>query len=129
RTLQTVGGTNPWLDIYGLVSIAKMRFFGPRLRQLMADHHPYADLGLNQERLTRWHPLNRGLYLGARIHLPGLLLNAKGDRVAMHSFVETRCPFLDERVFAFMDILHPRWMMRGFLVNYLLILLGARWRS
>jgi asparagine synthase (glutamine-hydrolysing) len=127
RTLKTVGGSNPWLDIYGLVSIAKMRFFGPELRQVMVDHHPYADLGLNQERLKRWHPLNRGLYLGARIHLPGLLLGAKGDRVAMHSSVETRYPFLDERMFSFLAGVHPRWKMRGFGDKYLLRLLAQRY--
>ena len=53
---QAVGGPNPWLDIYGLVSIAKMRFFGPELRQVMADNIPYADLGLNQERLQALAP-------------------------------------------------------------------------
>ena len=127
RTLETVGGPNPWLDIYGLVSIAKMRFFGPELRQVMADNHPYADLGLNQERMKRWHPLNRGLYLGARIHLPGLLLNAKGDRVAMHSSVETRYPFLDDEVFSFLARIHPRWKMKGFGDKYLLRLLAERY--
>jgi asparagine synthase (glutamine-hydrolysing) len=93
----------------------------------MADNHPYADLGLNQERLGRWHPLNRGLYLGARIHLPGLLLNAKGDRVAMHSSVETRYPFLDEKVFAFLAGVHPRWKLRGFGDKHLLRLLAERY--
>ncbi|HWY86420.1 MAG TPA: asparagine synthase (glutamine-hydrolyzing), partial [Gemmataceae bacterium] len=127
RTLATVGGPNPWLDIYGLVSIAKMRFFGPELRQVMLDNNPYADLGFNQDRLRRWHPLNRGLYLGARIHLPGLLLNAKGDRVAMHSSVETRYPFLDERVFSFLAGLHPRWKMRGLRDKHLLRLLAERY--
>jgi asparagine synthase (glutamine-hydrolysing) len=127
RTLAVVGGPNPWLDIYGLVSIAKMRFFGPELRQVMADHHPYADLGLNQERLAHWHPLNRGLYLGARIHLPGLLLNAKGDRVAMHSSVETRYPFLDEDVYSFLAGIHPRWKMRGLGDKHLLRLLAERY--
>ena len=39
--------------------------------------------------------------------LPGLLLNAKGDRVAMNSSVETRYPFLDEEVFAFLAQLAP----------------------
>ncbi len=92
RSMATVGGPNPWLDIYGLVSIAKVRFFGPELRQTMMDNNPYADVGLNQQRIARWHPLNRGLYLGARIHLPGLLLASKGDRVAMHSSVENALP-------------------------------------
>jgi asparagine synthase (glutamine-hydrolysing) len=59
--------------------------------------------------------------------LPGLLLNAKGDRVAMHSSVETRYPFLDEDVFAFLARLHPRWKLRGFQDKYLLRLLAERW--
>ena len=67
------------------------------------------------------------LYLGGRVHLPGLLLNAKGDRVAMHSSVETRYPFLDEDVFAFLAQLHPRWKLRGLRDKYLLRLLAERW--
>ena len=94
---------------------------------MIQDHEPYADLGLNRERLNRWHPLNRALYVGARVHLPGLLLNAKGDRVAMHSSVETRYPFLDEEVFSFLAKLHPRWKMRGFRDKHLLRLLAERW--
>ena len=34
--------------------------------------------------------LNRGLAVGARTLLAGMLLSAKGDRVAMWSSVETR---------------------------------------
>ncbi len=128
RTLQTVAGPNPWLDIYGLVSIAKLRFFSPALRQTMAEDLPYADLGLNVERMRKWHPLNRGLYLGARIHLPGLLLNAKGDRIAMHNSVEGRYPFLDENVFTLLAGIEPRWKLRGlFGDKHLLRLLAARY--
>src|SRR5262249_47062221 len=85
------------------------------------------DLQLDLERLRRWHPMNRALYLGARVMLPGLLLQAKGDRVAMHSSVETRYPFLDEEVFAFLARLHPRWKLRGLHDKYLLRLLAERW--
>ena len=56
----------------------------------------------------------------AACHLPGLLLNAKGDRVAMNSSVETRYPFLDEEVFAFLAKLDPRWKLHGFREKYLL---------
>ena len=107
RSRQAVGGPNPWLDLYGLVSLSKLRFFGPAMRERHGGSHPYRDLGLNLDRARRWHPLNRGLYVGARIHLPGLLLNAKGDRVAMHSSVETRYPFLDEEVFSFLARIDP----------------------
>jgi asparagine synthase (glutamine-hydrolysing) len=78
----------------------------------LGDHTPFEDLGLNVERAKRWHPLNRSLYVGARVMLPGLLLSCKGDRVAMNSSVETRYPFLDEDVFAFLAKLHPDWKMR-----------------
>ena len=47
------------------------------------------------------------------MHLPGLLLNHKGDRVAMANSVETRYPFLDENVIALVSKLHPRWKLRG----------------
>jgi asparagine synthase (glutamine-hydrolysing) len=59
--------------------------------------------------------------------LAGLLLASKGDRVAMHSSVETRYPFLDEDVFAFLATLHPRWKLRGFCEKYLLKRLAERW--
>jgi asparagine synthase (glutamine-hydrolysing) len=127
RTLQAVGGPNPWLDIYGLVSLSKLRFFSRDLLATLADHCPYEDLQLNLNRAARWHPLNRALYVGARVHLPGLLLNAKGDRVAMHSSVETRYPFLDEDVFSFLAKLPPRLKMRGFGDKHILRLLAERW--
>ncbi len=128
RSQQAVGGHNGWLDIYGLMSMSKLRFFSPKMKEELADHVPYEDLDLNRERLERWHPLNRELYLSARAHLAGLLLNAKGDRVAMHSSVETRYPFLDEAVFAFLAKVHPRWKLRGiFHDKYLLRRVAGRW--
>ena len=62
--------------------------------------------------MARWHPLNRSLYLGYKVHLAGLLLSQKGDRVAMANSVETRYPFLDEEVIAFAARMHPRWKLR-----------------
>ena len=127
RLQRTNGGTNAWTDIYGLMSLSKLLFFSAGMKEALVDHLPYEDLQPNLERLRRWHPLNRALYLGARIHLPGLLLNAKGDRVAMHSSVETRYPFLDEEVFAFLARVHPRWKLHGLQDKYLLRLLAERW--
>ena len=59
--------------------------------------------------------------------LPGLLLAAKGDRVAMNSSVETRYPFLDEEVFAFLAKLHPVWKMRGLRDKLVLRYMAQRW--
>jgi asparagine synthase (glutamine-hydrolysing) len=124
---EMVGGDNAFLEVYGVVSLSKLRFFSEEMRASLGGRSAYADLGLNVERLRRWHPVNRGVYFGGRILLPGLLLSAKGDRVAMHSSVETRYPFLDEEVFSFLAKLHPRWKLRGLKDKYLLRLLAERW--
>jgi asparagine synthase (glutamine-hydrolysing) len=125
---RAVAGHNGWMDVYGLMSMSKLRFFSPRLKEQVLDHCPYDDLGLDAERMRRWHPLNRELCLGARAHLVGLLLNAKGDRVAMHSSVETRYPFLDEAVFSFLAKVPPRYKLRGLLGDkYLLRRVADRW--
>jgi asparagine synthase (glutamine-hydrolysing) len=127
RNEEAVAGPNAWINLYGIVSMSKLRFYSRPMFEATADHAPYADLQLNVERMRRWHPLHRGLYLGARVLLPGLLLHAKGDRVAMHSSIETRYPFLDEDVFAFLARLQPRWKLHGFQDKYLLRLLAERW--
>jgi len=127
RARDAIGGPNPWLDIYGLVSLSKLRFFGPALREVMAHNLPYADLGLNLERAKRWHPLNRGLDVGARVHLPGLQMHAKGDRIGMHNSVETRYPFIDEDVVAFLAGIDPRMKMKGFGDKHILRMMAERY--
>lgn len=127
RSLEAAGGHCAWHDLYGMMSRTKWMFYSRSMHEAVADHVPFEDIGFDTERMKRWHPLNRALCVGARIHLPGLLLNAKGDRVAMHNSVETRYPFLDEDVFQFLAGIHPRWKMRGFKDKYLLRRLAERW--
>jgi asparagine synthase (glutamine-hydrolysing) len=127
KVQDTIAGHSPWLDIYGLVSLSKLRFFSRPTLDALADHVPYADLGPNVERMRKWHPFNRALWLGVRSHLAGLLLNAKGDRVAMNSSVEARYPFLDEAVFDYLAPIHPRWKMRRLTEKYLLRRLAERY--
>ncbi len=127
RAQESVGGHNAFHDIYGLMSLSKFRFFSPGMHETLRDHVPYADLAPDVDRMRRWHPLNRALWVGIRGHLPGLLLNAKGDRVAMNASVEARYPFLDEEVFAFLAPLHPRWKLRRLTEKYLLRRLAERW--
>lgn len=122
-----IGGPNAWIDAYGLLGLSKLRFYNPAMREVLAQGTPWADLGMNLERARRWHPLNRGVWVAARVTLGGLLLQAKGDRVAMNSSVEVRYPFLDEDVFDFLASVHPRWKLRGFRDKHLLRLLAARW--
>ncbi len=127
RAQAAVGGHNAWLDIYGVLSMSKLRFFSPDMMKLIEDCSPYEDLGFNLDRMRRWHPLNRELALGARVQLAGLLLNAKGDRVAMNSSVETRYPFLDETVFDFLAKVPPRWKLRRMRDKALLRVVAERW--
>lgn len=109
-----VGGPNGWLDVYGIMSLNKLRFFVPEVRDKLLARLAWEDLDLPAE-LHRWHPFNRQMYVGARVMLPGHLLASKGDRVAMNSSVETRYAFLDDDVLAYIAKLHPRWKLRGLL--------------
>lgn len=127
RTADAVGGYNGWLDVYGLMSMSRLMFFSEEMREAVGDHVPYEDLQLDTARMARWHPLNRALALGARVMLNGMLLAAKGDRVAMNSSVETRYPFLDDGVIGFLAGIHPKWKLRGLRDKYLLRLMAERW--
>ena len=122
----TVGGAHAQTALYHLVSHARDRYFSADLKSRIGDHTPYDDVPLDLERMRRWSRLNQSLYYGYKIHLAGLLLNHKGDRVAMANSVETRYPYLDEDVIAFLSRLAPRWKLRGLRDKYLLRHAAAR---
>jgi asparagine synthase (glutamine-hydrolysing) len=126
RIRRSIGHHSAFQDIYSVMTVSRWRFLAPHVLEELNDYNPYLELEPNEERLKRWHPLNQGLYWAGRIHLPGHLLSLKGDRVAMNSSVETRYPFLDERVFEYLAKLHPSWKMRGFQDKYILRLVGER---
>jgi len=124
---KSIGGPNAWIDAYGVLGLSKLRFYTGRMREVLETTNPWADLQMPLDRAKRWHPLNRGVWVAARVTLAGHLLQAKGDRVSMHSSVEVRYPFLDENVFDFLAGLHPHWKLRGFRDKHLLRLLAERW--
>jgi asparagine synthase (glutamine-hydrolysing) len=123
----SIGGPNAWIDAYGILGLSKLRFYAAPMREVLEKFNPWEDLQMPLARAKRWDPLNRGVWIAARVTLAGHLLQAKGDRVAMHSSVEVRYPFLDEEVFDFLAKLHPRWKLRGFRDKHLLRLLAERW--
>jgi len=113
RNTQTVmGGHNGWFDLYGVMSVNKLRFFSGAARDTILARSALDDLELSPD-LPRWHSFNRQMYFGARVMLAGHLLASKGDRIGMHSSVEGRYAFLDEDVIDYMAKLHPRWKLRG----------------
>ncbi len=123
----SVGGPNAWIDSYGLLGLSKLRFYSESMHEAREAASPWADLQMPLERAQRWHPLNRGVWVAGRVTLAGHLLQAKGDRVSMHSSVEVRYPFLDEDVFDFLARLDPAWKLRGLRDKHLLRLLAERW--
>jgi asparagine synthase (glutamine-hydrolysing) len=98
---------------------------GAALRTLLADDpadfDPVAELA---DRLPpefgRWDPLTRAQHLEAAILLPGYLLGAQGDRMAMAHGVEARFPFLDPDLVAFAGSLPPRLRLHGTTEKWLL---------
>lgn len=122
-----VGGHNGWMDVYGMMSLSKLRFYSDDLKRELIQRTPYAELGLNREKLLRWHPFHRSIMLGARIMLAGHLLASKGDRVAMWESVELRPPFLDEDLVAYTNQLHPRWKLRRLREKYILRKMAEKW--
>lgn len=129
RALDAVGGQfNGWVYLYGLLSIAQRHFFSPWMKEALKDRVPLEDADLNAERIKKWHPLNRELAISMRLHLPGHLLNGKGDRVAMNSSVETRYPFLDEDLGDFLLQVDPGMKLRGLMGDkYILRLAAQKW--
>ncbi|XSG81794.1 MAG: asparagine synthase (glutamine-hydrolyzing) [Methyloligella sp. ZOD6] len=109
-----IGGPHAQSMLYNLVATARDRYYSDDMWDRLDGHVAYEDIDLDLERMQRWHPLNRSLYLGYKVHLPGLLLSQKGDRVAMANGVEVRYPFLDEDVIAYGARLHPKWKLNGF---------------
>jgi asparagine synthase (glutamine-hydrolysing) len=120
----------PWFKVHKLVAMTP---FAPRTATHLisnvaarARSHVYSDamwertrgydawdeLGLDWPRLDSWHPLNRSLYLSYKTTLAGMQLISKGDRVAMHSSVETRYPYLDEDVVEFCCSVAPEYKLR-----------------
>jgi len=67
-----------------------------------------------------WGAFNRAEFLEAAFFLPGYILSAQGDRMAMAHSVEGRFPFLDHRVVSFAGKLPPRLKMKVLNQKYLL---------
>jgi asparagine synthase (glutamine-hydrolysing) len=122
-----VRGTRPaQQDMYEMFAQVRPVLYSRSMRDRLKDHDPYSDLDITNDRITRWHPLNQSLYVGYKVMLAGLLMISKGDRIAMHSSVEARYPFLDDDVISFCASLDPEYKLNGRTEKWLLRQVAAK---
>jgi asparagine synthase (glutamine-hydrolysing) len=113
-------------DMYEMISQARGLLYTPAMWARLGEHDPFADLDITSDRIGRWHPLNQSLYVGYKVMLAGLLMISKGDRISMHSSVETRYPFLDDDVIRFCASVAPEYKLHGMTEKWLLRQVAAR---
>ncbi len=113
-------------ELYDLIGQARPILYSDGMWDRLAGHSPYADLDISNDRITRWAPLNQSLYVGYKMMLAGLLLVAKGDRIAMHNSVETRYPFLDDDVIKFCSEIGPEYKLKGKTEKWILRQVAAK---
>jgi asparagine synthase (glutamine-hydrolysing) len=126
RVNDVLGGLHAQTLVYHLTSVPKWSLLREDLLHEIQAETAYDQLDFDAARIRRWHPLNQSLYFTYKTQLPGLLLNHRGDRVAMANSVEARYPFLDEDVIAFCARLHPRWKLKGLFGDKHILRLAAR---
>ena len=125
--LRAINGVRPaQQDMYELIGQARPLLYTPKMWERLGDHDPYSDLGITTDRMARWHPMNQSLYVGYKVMLAGLLMISKGDRISMHSSVETRYPFLDDDVVRFCSEIAPEYKLRGRTEKWILRQVAAR---
>lgn len=96
-------------------------FYSADLRRALRGYDALADLRERlPERFARWHPLSQAQYLETAYLLPGYILSAQGDRVAMANAVEGRFPFLDHRLVEFASRIPPKFKIRGLREKHIL---------
>jgi asparagine synthase (glutamine-hydrolysing) len=105
---------------YEMIAQSRSSLYSDQMWDHLDDYSPYDEVGIDTQRMRRWHPLNQSIYMGSRVMLPGMLLAAKGDRSISNASTEGRFPFLDERVVDFCASLPPRYKLRGLKDKWLL---------
>jgi asparagine synthase (glutamine-hydrolysing) len=110
-----LGGYHAMSDLYTISGLSgSLLYRQDFLEEIhLAGIDATADVELPLQKMARWDPLNRALYLGYKIMLAGLLMTHKGDRPALANSVEARFPFLDREVIKFCNQLDPALKLKG----------------
>jgi asparagine synthase (glutamine-hydrolysing) len=96
-------------------------FYSGATRSELADYDPLADFRQwLPKQYSAWPSFCQAQYLEMTQLLPGYILSAQGDRMAMAHSVEGRYPFLDHRLYSFASKLNPSLKMRVLNEKYLL---------
>ncbi len=108
------------LPRWDLTSRLKM-FLAPDVRERLAERDVLDDVEAALPwQAYGWAPFCRAQHLETALLLPGYILSAQGDRMAMAHGVEGRYPFLDHRLAEMAARMPPRLKMRGLCEKYLL---------
>jgi hypothetical protein len=114
------------LDLFELAALNRPVLYSDALWERLGDHDAYSDLDITNSRIGRWDPLNQSLYVAFRVMFAGLLMVAKGDRVARAASIETRYPFLDHDVITFCAAIAPKYKLHGMTDKWILRQVAAR---
>jgi asparagine synthase (glutamine-hydrolysing) len=109
-------GNDPWFAhrLRWQSTQRSLRLLSSNARAAIDRQHPLGALvELAPRPEARWNALGRDQFVEASTLLPGYLLHAQGDRVAMAASIEGRVPFLDHRLIEFAGRLPARWKLRG----------------
>jgi asparagine synthase (glutamine-hydrolysing) len=116
-------GSDPWFAhrLRWNTTQRALRLLSAERRAEIDRQHPLASLAeLAPRPDAHWNALGRDQFVEATTLLPGYLLHAQGDRVAMAASIEGRVPFLDHRLIEFAGRLPPQWKLRTLQEKYLL---------
>jgi asparagine synthase (glutamine-hydrolysing) len=97
------------------------RLYSADVKAQLGGYDPVEELrGALPSQFPGWNEFTRAQYLETAFLLPGYILAAQGDRMAMGHGIEGRFPFLDHRVVEFANALPIRMKMRVLNEKYLL---------
>ena len=103
------------------MTVKSKLFYSARVRKQLADYDAVSDLrDLLPKNYRSWDSFSQAQYLEMSQLMPGYILSAQGDRMAMAHSVEGRYPFLDYRVCEFGARLHPALKMKVLNEKYIL---------
>jgi asparagine synthase (glutamine-hydrolysing) len=126
--IDNVGGVNGWVLAHAFVASSVLRFFNRDLSDFLESKDPYTEVFAGtRHQFDDLGMLDRELLVSFKIQLAGMLLSSKGDRISMHSSLETRYPFLDNDLAEFLLTIPQDMKLRGFSGKYLLRKCASRW--